>query len=358
MSFSPWKQLGAAGGGGSGGGSCSLDVVAVSADYAAGACEWVQMDATGGARTITFPAAPKSGQLIVVEKTDASTNFVTVSGSGLTTRVLYVQNERVFYRYNGAAWVSIGEENSGPALQPNLYSPLVAYPLDALDPDYGNFPGVDRQRFDVSGNNRPLSAVNVNMGADLRGAGHGCWVAQQSSNHIITDVASSGTNGYAALRLTGAMTLTCRAFISPQSISTGSSHYISCEANFSDGSAAGNALWLFGVDGNGRLLYVRDTGTHVGGSYASTLAFPDGEWHFVTLRREASGVVTVGLDETYQTSGAIAPPTGGSNSYHSIGGTPSNGEWWLGGIADLRVFNTRLTDAELVPLYRVAMGVR
>jgi hypothetical protein len=42
----------------------------------------VLVDATGGATTIKLPATPSDGQSVIVKKTDASVNAVTVDGNG------------------------------------------------------------------------------------------------------------------------------------------------------------------------------------------------------------------------------------------------------------------------------------
>jgi len=51
--------------------------------FVASAGQMVLTDATGGATTIKLPAGPSDGQSVIVKKTDASGNAVTISGNGV-----------------------------------------------------------------------------------------------------------------------------------------------------------------------------------------------------------------------------------------------------------------------------------
>jgi len=62
----------------------SWSVVSKSSDYTASNNEFVLVDASGGAVTITLPS-PSSGGKVGVKKTDSSTNTVTISPSGSET---------------------------------------------------------------------------------------------------------------------------------------------------------------------------------------------------------------------------------------------------------------------------------
>jgi hypothetical protein len=71
----------------------------------------VKVDATGGARTITLPAAAASaGVVYIIKKIDASANTVTVDGNasetidGATTYVLSVQYAAVKIHCDGSSW--------------------------------------------------------------------------------------------------------------------------------------------------------------------------------------------------------------------------------------------------------------
>lgn len=67
---------------GSGGQGLPSTVLTKTANYTAAASDFVQVDATGGAVTITLPAAPATGALVSVKKIDGTTNQVTIAPSG------------------------------------------------------------------------------------------------------------------------------------------------------------------------------------------------------------------------------------------------------------------------------------
>ena len=73
-----------------------------------GASSSITADATGGAFTVTLPAAAAGNNLNVISitKIDVSTNTVTVAGA-LTAISLTDQNDAVMLRSNGTAWVSL-----------------------------------------------------------------------------------------------------------------------------------------------------------------------------------------------------------------------------------------------------------
>lgn len=68
----------------------------------------VDVDATGGARTVTFESEPFNGQMHSVAKTDASGNAVTVSGNtkninGSATDSLVAQYDQAIYIFVSAS---------------------------------------------------------------------------------------------------------------------------------------------------------------------------------------------------------------------------------------------------------------
>jgi hypothetical protein len=79
----------------------------------------VLADATGGAFTVTLPAAPVLGQLVWVKKTDASVNAVTVQPAagtidGAASQPLAAQNVGVLCVRGAAQWFVIADNASGP----------------------------------------------------------------------------------------------------------------------------------------------------------------------------------------------------------------------------------------------------
>jgi NADPH-dependent ferric siderophore reductase len=81
----------------------------------------ILVDATGGAVTVTLPAAAdNSGRIYTVKKVDSSANAVTVDGNasetidGATTRVLSEQWEEVTFQCNGTSWFVLSQGRREP----------------------------------------------------------------------------------------------------------------------------------------------------------------------------------------------------------------------------------------------------
>lgn len=83
-----------------------LTVLSKSANYSALVSDdFIACDATGGAFTITFPAAnTATNKVLIVEKTDSGTNAITLSGTGLTTAYLKHQYEARAFVSDGSTW--------------------------------------------------------------------------------------------------------------------------------------------------------------------------------------------------------------------------------------------------------------
>ena len=90
-----------------------------SADYTVVAADngkTIEVDATGGARTIALPDldATKNGFTVTVIKTDSSGNSVTIDGNGsdtingAATYALKARWEAAILKWTGTAWISIG----------------------------------------------------------------------------------------------------------------------------------------------------------------------------------------------------------------------------------------------------------
>lgn len=94
------------------------------AAYTAAAGDFVPVNASGGAVTVTLPTAPANGTRVTVMKTDTSTNAVTISCGG-TTDVINVTGQTsltlanylgvVTLEYASAAGIWYNQESSAPA---------------------------------------------------------------------------------------------------------------------------------------------------------------------------------------------------------------------------------------------------
>lgn len=154
----------------------------------------------------------------------------------------------------------------------------------------------------------------------------------------------------AGLRLLGEMTVTCKAWAVA---SAGVQVIIDCSK--SGTGSANNTLFTVGISANAPFLY-RETGSGVGVGTGMSSTVTPGRWTWLSWRRAASGDVTYGIDLTYQTV-TMTPATDGSAADITIGTDNEPGQPWLGGFEDLSIWGARLTDAQLLSLYTVAMGV-
>ena len=212
-------------------------------------------------------------------------------------------------------------------LQPVLYSPLAMWALQ------GASPLVDR-----SGNARNLTGT-LTKGPDLQLTKTG---ARGPGNGV--------TQSDPVFRMLGAMTFTARAWWDGSA----------ALGVLADQSLAGtgtdkNTIWLVAVN-YGQLGYYREVNGGTGAvTVYHTKLWKPGRWYFVSLRRAADGAVTLGVDREYETT-AVTPPADGSASTLMLCKHHDPAQNFNGGFADVAVWNARLTDDELVPLYRASMG--
>ena len=196
-----------------------------------------------------------------------------------------------------------------PALQPNSYGAAGMWALQ-YDPG-GLIAGTDR-----SGNVRNLSDGFPYDVPDIIKNKQVGQLSNVPGSRYTGVIASNATS--AALKM-AAFTITCR-ICAPRYMSGGGASTI-CAAAF----PATNVEWAFTFDngngaGTGVLHSFWQHGGFVGVGFDSTLFVRDGTWHFVSYRRTAGYVVTLGLDGVYQTSAALTPPdTTGANPTFSIG---------------------------------------
>lgn len=107
-------------GGGGGGAGAVLVATAKTANYTAAVNDFVVVDATSGAVTITAPAAPSANDIFAVKKADNSENLVTIARSGSqlingdTEVGLTAPGAAVTLLFDGTNWqmLSTGTANS------------------------------------------------------------------------------------------------------------------------------------------------------------------------------------------------------------------------------------------------------
>ena len=274
-------------------------------------------------------------------------------------------------------WQAQGGGNGGgaaaapvPQLQSNIASAVAMWSLD-VDMSLGSMLGTDR-----SGNTLNLSSNGALTFPDIIPGGKASITWSLDTRTTSYPVGFQAGISYPALRLTGAMSVTFRAMKSayppPPNVPWTNYQYMVACGNGNDATANGNMLWSVGVSigpTKGGVFYYSESGVKVGASFISTLPLTssglssDGLWHFVAMRREASGVVTIDVDGSSQTSGALAPPTAGSTSRVFIGRpamdpiTTLTDIGLIGSVRDVCVWPSRLTDAQVLFLRKQSMGL-
>lgn len=263
------------------------------------------------------------------------------------------------------AFAASAAKRAGSVLQPVLYSPVAAWAL--LDDDDGSSPtmvapiNVDR----VTGA-YPLTRTQgtVSASADLIKQ-YRCAYGGASARPLGRDNAAGG-GVEAALKLSGALTISMRAWW------TGGTTILNpVLVDVSEGWGARNGTngllqcfyRLYMDTSNGRIgaYHQRAAGGYVYADYPwlSSLTISPGRWTYLACRRSAAGAYTITVDTTHETSPAYPLPdpafgTGAlnigqwgsaqlSSSSIFVGSDP-----WQGGLADVMIWDKRLTDAQVL----------
>ena len=111
---SNWMAFSAGTTGGGSSSDCCLVTTAKTANYTAAAGDLVVCDASGGAFTVTFPAAPSADDKIgVYVESGSFTLAVTIQGNGKTlanfgsSKTLQAPGDILIFQYDGTAWVTV-----------------------------------------------------------------------------------------------------------------------------------------------------------------------------------------------------------------------------------------------------------
>lgn len=232
---------------------------------------------------------------------------------------------------------------------PVLYSPLAMWALDFAESEAAGLQ-------DRSGNGRHLVKVSlVDKGPDLiEGA-----VSPVGSTGAGTKFVQ-GTLGSAdaTWAITGPLTVVQRAWFDGD-VSRTQVLYQSNYYPYGPSPVRCVPFTLATVAPGGALLSYAQHGANVADAYTFSLTMPVARWCFVSFRRAASGVLTLGVDDTYEDSPALPMP-GPTAAGVQLALMNSNDGIaplaWGGGKADAGVWDKRLTDAQLEPLYQQAMG--
>lgn len=112
---------------GGGGGGVAFSVTSQSANYTAAVDEIVRCNATGGAFTVTLPTG-SNGKIVIAQKTDSSSNAVTVGSTAVHT-----QGETVWMVHDGSAWVELDRR-----IPKKVFSYTPAWTAATTNPSLGN----------------------------------------------------------------------------------------------------------------------------------------------------------------------------------------------------------------------------
>jgi hypothetical protein len=162
--------------------------------------------------------------------------------------------------------------------------------------------------------------------------------------------------GDAGLQLVGEMTIALRAWWDNE---PDNSYTVLVQFGAAGSAESQNVLYTLYVESSGRVSYFVEKDTGVPIAWTSNLYVAPGRWQFYCLRRAANGVVTLDLDDFSETSGALAPPTGGTSGILCIGTDTASGSpprFWYGGMADINLWDFRLNNSEVALVRRPMMA--
>lgn len=220
-----------------------------------------------------------------------------------------------------------------PAGTPPLYGPLGLWPLDGA-------PNETLVRSDRSGYGRNLTSGNALAVADMV---EGRTAAQPVGSTRLQRTAD------AALQLRGAMTLTMRAKRNVD----GDGVLVCMSAPY--GPSANRSLYVLRTYTDGRFDSYLD---NVPPNVTDAARLDAGIWRFVTFRRAEDLTETIGVDGIYESFPSRGPITDGTNAYLVIGDHEEPSLFaFEGAIADVAIWDKRLTDEQLEHVRHVTMGI-
>lgn len=235
------------------------------------------------------------------------------------------------------------------AFMPKLYAPVAQWPLNFATTEAAGLA-------DVSGNARHLAKVSlVGVAADKVPQAVSPKGSAGAGSKLTAGVLGSADTTWA---ITGPMTVVCRALFDGD-VSRTQVLYQSNFYPYGPSPVRCVPFTLATVAPNGALLSYAQHGSNQADAWTSVLAPPALRWCFLSFRRAANGVLTIGVNLSFDDSPALPMP-GPTAPGVQLGLMNSNDGIaplaWGGQLADLAVWDKRLTDEELLPLYRAAMG--
>lgn len=242
-----------------------------------------------------------------------------------------------------------GEPTRFAALTPTAYGPVAQWALQG-SPDTG------RLWLDRSGNSYHLTRGLPDYASDLI-PGQTCVTYTASAGGVDNATRLQRRTITPALQITGALTVTARV-----KVSSSQGGPIIVQSGIFGQGAPSNTLFTLSVNPDRRLAIFYESSPGGGGNVdkvSTNPMVPLDQWCFVSFRRsDVDGRWTFGVNSTFDVSTSGTLPSGGTNTYTSVGTIDEDADTrFTGLLADVSVWNTRLTDDQLLPLYKTVMGI-
>lgn len=226
------------------------------------------------------------------------------------------------------------------ALMSTLYSPKAQWALG----DATSLIATDR-----SGNAENLGSfqANVRPAPDLR-----IGFVRPVNNSSGFFINKTGTY----VRTLGELTILCRGYFT----GTGSRRAL-CVFGAATAGEVSNTVFDFAVSAGDLLTYRHMHDIKVDDTVDSTITVEIGHERFFGLRRDAAGTaITFSYGDfttlTHNAQTVANAPTGGTSSTLRIGGGHSSADTWLGGISDMCIWHSVLTDQQVADFWEESMS--
>ena len=225
-------------------------------------------------------------------------------------------------------------------------STLANYIRTALDRVNGLYVGVNIQAINFQGYDDVFDDMSGSDGIYRKSLNFDIRILNSFNNIYSTnfdgvdDYVSLGVSGMSAMKNTGSM-----------------SAWFKLETT----SVSGDLIRLFGdSDNNIRIFYHASSNElrsiyRVGGTNTTVLLTDaiegDGLWHYVSVTWDKDGNLKIYLDATLKDTTAISGTFIGSFATASIGNNADGGNFWIGNIDEVSIYNYELTDANVTTIY-------
>lgn len=245
--------------------------VSKTANYTASAGEWVKGDSSAGAFAVTLPTAPATGSLVVVEKTEASTNAITVTPGGggsifsngvSASSASIADATGVVLSHEGSnVWrvaATVGSDRGAPGVPGSAWSQGTTAPSNANGNNgdlYLNTATGDIYQKAAGAWGSPIMTLNLSGGSGVTAAYQYLVTPENISSTTYTDLTTVGPSVTVTVGSSGKVLLTITARMQPQS---GSFTYTSFAASGANTIAPSNSAAVSVGLATGRFTATRE----------------------------------------------------------------------------------------------------